>query len=135
MATITVGFTGTRKGMSDLQKERLETLLWALTSCGAQVELHHGDCIGADEEADSIAQKCHAIIHIHPPRIASNRAYCPGDVMYAEKSYLARNKDIVDACSLLVAAPYSNQEELRSGTWSTIRYARKTGKQVFMLSR
>lgn len=135
MTIVSIGFTGTQKGMSPRQKRELEALLWGLTSCGAQVELHHGDCIGADKEAHDIARQCHAIVHIHPARASLKRAHCEGDVMYVEKENLARNRDIVDAGSLLVAAPDGKRERLRSGTWSTVRYARKTNKEVLILIR
>ena len=45
------------------------------------------------------------------------------------KPYLDRNRDIVDACEVLLATP-DGPERLRSGTWSTVRYARKIGKPV-----
>lgn len=38
---------------------------------------------------------------------------------------LARNRDIVDETEILIACPGHMHEELRSGTWSTIRYAVK----------
>jgi len=135
MAIVTIGFTGTQKGMSPEQKQQLEDLLWALTSCGTQVELHHGDCIGADAEAHDIARRCQAIVHIHPSRSPLKRAYREGDVMYVEKENLTRNRDIVDAGNLLIAAPDSDVERLRSGTWATVRYARKSGKVVLTLAR
>ena len=53
--------------------------------------------------------------------------------MYAEKRYLERNRDIVDACDILIACPRTLKEELRSGTWATVRYARKVGKPVAIL--
>lgn len=48
---------------------------------------------------------------------------------------LARNRRIVAAVDVLIAAPETDREELRSGTWATIRYARAAGKPVVMLSR
>lgn len=44
--------------------------------------------------------------------------------------YLWRNHQIVDATSALIAAPFGFEEELRSGTWATVRYARKLGRPV-----
>jgi hypothetical protein len=41
------------------------------------------------------------------------------------QNYLQRNKDIVNNCNYLIACPYSNKEQLSSGVWSTIRYAKK----------
>ena len=50
-----------------------------------------------------------------------------------EKSYLHRNIDIIKNSSLLIACPVDkNKEELRSGTWSTIRQARKLKLTTFI---
>ena len=38
---------------------------------------------------------------------------------------LVRNHKIVGAVHLLIATPKTDKEELRSGTWATIRYAKK----------
>jgi hypothetical protein len=46
---------------------------------------------------------------------------------------LDRNKMMVDDCEALIATPRLMVEELRSGTWSTIRYARKCRKPVHIV--
>jgi hypothetical protein len=46
------------------------------------------------------------------------------------KPYLVRNHEIVDDSQVLIAAPKEFTEQLRSGTWATIRYARKIGRTV-----
>ena len=124
-----VGFTGTQVGMSDSQKEKLEVLLKGLNI----TEFHHGDCIGADAEAHEIANDLGLRIVIHPPTNSSKRAYCIPNVLLDRKPYIERNHDIVDSCDLLVATPKSANEELRSGTWATIRYARKVNREVRIL--
>lgn len=125
-----VGFTGTQVGMTEKQKITLGRLIER-----AKVsEFHHGDCIGADEEADNIVRLVStAVIHIHPPIDDRAQAWCfmrGEDVEYPPKPYLDRNHDIVDACDILYATPKGFKEELRSGTWATIRYARKKGKKI-----
>ena len=40
--------------------------------------------------------------------------------------YLERNKNIVNAVDFIIAAP-DGPEKVRSGTWSTVRYAKKVG--------
>ena len=121
-----MGFTGTRKGMTNAQK--LQVTEWLL----GQAELHHGDCIGADEQAHRIAYR-NLIITIHPPSDEKQRAFCTGaDIVREPAPYLARNHSIVDETDILVAAPDS-PEKLRSGTWATIRYARKMGKPLFIV--
>ena len=45
--------------------------------------------------------------------------------MASPAPYLERNKEIVASSNLLIACPVGDKEELRSGTWSTVRFARK----------
>lgn len=128
-----IGFTGTRVGMSGFQEIVLRDFL-----INEADELHHGDCIGADAEADAIARQLNIPIIIHPPIDPRKRANCyqPGDRIWAEQDYLTRNRDIVDNTDELIAAPRDHEhEELHSGTWSTIRYAQRRGKKVTILVR
>lgn len=128
-----LGFTGTQQGMSKTQR----TMLLAYLRSNKISEFHHGDCIGADAQADVYARIDAHPIHIHPPIVKTKRAFCyvEGDVEYPAKEYLARNRDIVDMTDVLIAAPKGDEEELRSGTWATVRYARKRGKTVIVLPR
>jgi hypothetical protein len=48
---------------------------------------------------------------------------------------LDRNRAIVAAVDVLVAAPLEDREVQRSGTWATVRSARRKGIPVVMLSR
>jgi hypothetical protein len=138
-----LGFTGTRRGMSAFQLEALRHFLIGFrTTGGIAQEFHHGDCTGADAEAHDIARELGIPIHIHPPTDTRLRARCAlkslpayDIVTYNPKSYLERNHDIVDACDWLIAAPGGDKEVLRSGTWATIRYAMKQGKQVVQIPR
>jgi nucleoside 2-deoxyribosyltransferase len=132
-----VGFTGTREGMSEVQANEVSDLVcMALHS----KELHHGDCIGADAEFHETAILYRAYanrlghqprIIVHPPKDERFRAFCESaDELRAPKDYIARNHDIVDECDVLIAAPRHDSEEMRSGTWATVRYARKVGKPI-----
>jgi hypothetical protein len=49
-----------------------------------------------------------------------------------EREYLQRNRDIVDATDVLLAAP-DGPERVRSGTWSTVRYAYRAGRGVLLV--
>ena len=113
-----VGFTGTQKGMTWQQIKEVNREILLLSPS----EFHHGDCIGADEEAQKIAYRLSCSIHIHPPIISTKRAFTSGNVLYMPKPYLERNHDIVNAVYVLIACP-KGKETLRSGTWATIRYA------------
>lgn len=126
-----IGFTGTRVGMSPLQTTMLTMIVVSLKSI---TEFHHGDCVGADEQA----LKCIQVLKIpglrcicHPPVVDRYRARTTtNDEVRTRKSFLERNKDIVNECDILIAAPGGMVEVIRSGTWSTIRFARKQGKPV-----
>src|SRR5437867_2260767 len=121
-----LGFTGTQIGMTPLQRE---SVILFLEGCSPE-SVHHGDCIGADAQFHDLALKCvpGVSVHIHPPIITTKRAFCRGGhYTYTAKDYLDRNVDIVMQSDELLATPKESQEEIRSGTWYTIRQARKRG--------
>lgn len=139
-----IAFTGTRKGMSSAQREQFsKVLLWfAGPPREPKIEgftFHDGWALGADQEAAELAllyfpRSC---IHIHPapghePLPARARELY---VLYEVFPPLERNRHMVDACDVLIAAPETDREVLRSGTWATVRYARSQGRPVVMLSR
>jgi hypothetical protein len=131
-----VGFTGTRQGMSDHQKRMLRKAMEAAYVDGIENCLHHGDCKGADAEAHAIAVELGWDIIIHPPVKRIMRAYCgDGAIILPPMDYLARDEEIVRVSNFIFAAPKSDTEERRSGTWYTVRHARKLGKRVILLSR
>ena len=121
-----IGFTGTQFGMTTRQCDTIVSLLKEQKP----IEAHHGDCIGADKDFHIIATYLGIKIIIHPPVISYKRAYCEGNVILPEKSYLVRNHDIVDSCDEMIACPKGYKEELRSGTWATVRYAMKVRKSI-----
>jgi len=116
--------------MTPYQREAL----WRVLS-GDRGEFHHGDCVGADEEAHAIALEAQWQVVVHPPVVDLLRAFCTGRgvTVLPTEGYLERNRAIVAACDLLVAAPETDEEKMRSGTWMTVRSARRTGKEVFVL--
>lgn len=126
-----VSFTGTQAGMTNQQRAKVRELLVGLDP----MWVHAGDCLGADaqfieivEEALPSAQTCG-----HPPDDGSKRAFCRYDFTQPEAPYLERNWDIAVHGRVLIATPKEPQEVLRSGTWSTVRYARKLGKEIFIV--
>lgn len=130
---LSIGFTGTRDGMTAGQKNELARILSGLRERATW--FHHGDCVGADAEADAIARRLGYKIAIHPPRDPKLRAFCaqPNDYVYDEEEYLKRNKTIVEHSFTLIATPKEPVIVWRSGTWSTIRYARKIEKPVYLI--
>ena len=129
-----IGFTGTQAGATPEQHAAVERLLIDLLA----TDLHHGDCLGADHEAHLIARdQLDLRVHLHIPLNDSRRARCVPrdgiDIVYPPKPYLERNHDIVDNSAALIATPKEMNETLRSGTWATIRYARRQGKPVYIV--
>jgi hypothetical protein len=124
-----VGFTGARIGMNDRQRRTLYRLLRRFTGG----RLHHGDCVGADEQAHQFARRQQMLVVLHPPDQVGKRAFCRADEIRPAQPYLDRNHAIVDESEVLIAAPATSRELLRSGTWATVRYARKAGREILLL--
>jgi hypothetical protein len=131
---IKVGFTGTQDGTTEPQFIALCKLMCALTCLDPDVIFHNGDCIGADEEAAMYALKLKWKLHLHPPKSNAKRAFLDKYSTWVEPplDYLERNKNIVNQSYALIATP-NGPEKIRSGTWSTIRYARKLGKRIYII--
>lgn len=123
-----LGMTGSRDGITNYA---LNSFLDYIKTIQIN-EAHHGDCIGADALFHNIMLSLNIPIIVHPPNINTLRAYCNGNIILKEKPYLMRNQDIVNSTDLLIAFPSTKQEVLKSGTWSTIRYAQKINKPVII---
>lgn len=115
-----LGFTGTRNGMTDRQRSRLISVLASYKID----QLHHGDCVGADAEAHDIAKSMSIYVVVHPPIDPRLRAWCVGDDMRDTLPYIERNHNIVDETGHMFVAPRTKEEQIRSGTWATYRYAK-----------
>ena len=127
------GFTGTRGEVSLKQKQTLTYVLFNFEPG----EVHHGDCTGADETFHYQCQGLRIKTVIHPPTDETHRAWCSGprNLVHINlpKPYLARNHDIVNGTNYLIACPKTFVETLRSGTWATVRYAKKQGRPVYII--
>jgi hypothetical protein len=135
MGTITsIGFTGTQRGLTSPQLTVLRKVLDKIHETDVY-EYHHGSCEGADDMFDTLIRQIvnpGSVIHIHPPLNRSKMVDCSSKPagtktvqIHSPKRYLDRNSDIVRASGMLVACPREKVEILRSGTWSTIRRARR----------
>lgn len=129
-----LGFTGTRDGMTAKQYQTVVHLIGTLKP---DVVIH-GDCIGADQQFHEIIDKIRKFnsvptIRILPGTVAKKRAHCNGDIIDPPQPPLARNREIAHLCDKLIACPKESAEQLRSGTWSTIRYARLANKTVYLV--
>jgi len=122
---VILGFTGTQEGMTIQQIQQFEIIIKQLSPN----MFIHGDCIGADAEAHNIISENfpNIGIEIFPPIDEKKRAFCKTPKSYINEpmKYLDRNRAIVDSSTHVIACPKQFHEVLRSGTWMTIRYARK----------
>lgn len=132
-AMLSIGFTGTRHGMTPAQWHAVRRLVkdW---SSGSSFDAHHGDCIGADAEFHAICETfCgRALVAVHPGPVndRARQAGCVGVYRLPNKAHMARNAAIVAAASAIIAAPAEATEQERGGTWATIRMARRSGKPL-----
>lgn len=133
-----VGFTGTREGITAYQTISLAALIATFEI----TEAHHGCCIGADAEFLRLIRKHYekleslVCIYYHQPedkKHAFEIRPSPIDRVLIPRPYLTRNRNIVDLTDILLACPKTKVEERRSGTWATIRYARRSDKPIYII--
>lgn len=122
-----IGMTGTRHGATESQLSWFRQSLLMLDA----TELHHGDCVGADAQAHQIARDLGLRVVGHPPIKEELRAFCECDELREPDDYLVRNRHIVQETEILLALP-QGPEEVRSGTWSTVRYAQSHSRRVLI---
>ena len=129
-----VAVTGSRYFVErgqDQQKRSFITELRGLYLDGVST-LHHGDAVGADAFSHQIAVFLGLGIVVHPPDNSTHRAFCStGKIrVLPTKPYLDRNIDLVTGTEALLVLPIQNQEVQRSGTWHTVRVARKMNRSI-----
>lgn len=122
------GFTGSSEIITDYQKDTLKKLLQSYIGKNP-AECHNGACINADEECRNIVLSHfpHIRMIYHPPDNKSKSFKIKLRSIDEERRplpYLKRNLEIVAESNYLFATPSTVLEQLRSGTWATIRYAR-----------
>lgn len=129
----TAGFTGTSDALTGQQLQALRTLLVRL----APQRVAHGDCVGADAAFDTLCAELGIHRTAHPGHddvgASPKRAHCAAEHQLPVKPYLTRNKSIVLTTSYLIACPNGFTEQRRSGTWATIRFARKVNRQRYII--
>ena len=129
-----VGFTGTQLGMTFEQDTALNGFLLNIALTGAV----HGGCIGADARFHEVMIQLgvpveirpgHDKWHNQPKTVIPDNAF----KVYASEPYLDRNRKIVDQSTMMLATPADEVEQMRSGTWYTIRYARRMCKPLWII--
>lgn len=124
-----LGVTGSRSGITKNQVKKLNLFL---DQHDIQ-ELHHGDCIGADQTIHNISVNRNINVYIHPPIKRNFRAFCSSDFIYPEKEYLSRNRDIVNCSDIVLGFPSNFESVPKSGTWYTINYTKEIFKKVIII--
>jgi len=122
-----IGVTATRSPLTHAQLTWLWLRLRDYHRPG--IQLHYGDCVNGDAAAFQMAMELGYVTVMHPPVNAWLRAFTIPDVELVPEPYLARNHNMVDMINLLLAVP-DGPERPRSGTWATVRYARRVGCSI-----
>ena len=133
-ASFIIGFTGTSTALTLPQLERLTSLLEALKHrINEPVTGLHGDCVGADACFDAICEQLCIPRTCYPCTISGMRAGTSARQLLEPQAPLVRNRMIAAECSILIACPKESDEVVRSGTWSTVRYARRAKKPIVIV--
>lgn len=133
-----VSFTGTREGMSTLQWIAVRALL--LRKRELITLAAHGNCKGSDAEFHKLVREiCGKSVYIavFPSTCNATRMPDPEDADYIAppKGPVDRDRDIVRiGHDALIATPLAS-EGRRSGTWTTVRFARKRRVKRYIVLR
>ena len=123
-----IGFTGTRKGMTPAQALKVGEVLTNLKILHGASEFVHGCEEHSDLTAAGLADGLGMLITGRPGPTSTGTKYdaytCPPE------PFLVRNEKIVRDCEVLIACPSGKSEKRRSGTWHTVRQARKTSTPI-----
>ena len=141
-----IGFAGTLEGLEKPQIDTVLRLLKKLKLSYNSIEIHLGNCKGADKEIAEIiiSNNISKTLFIYSIDDHEIEAYDLEEefklsenkinVEYKnEKTLFERNRQFSDFCDLLIAAPKEGMEIRDSETWSTIRYCKKFSKKMFIV--
>ena len=125
-----IGFSATRYGMTVLQIDRLRPMMLPGSI------FHHGDCIGGDQQADTIAAELGIVRAAHPGIVAPRwRANCRTEYRYTPEQPLVRNQIIADCSRVVICCPFemAPPKPRKGGTWYTIMYAAHKGIRTLVI--
>lgn len=129
-----IGVSASRGGLTGPQREVAEEWLARLAG---RVELHHGDCVGGDEELADMATELGMWTVAHPPVNDRLRAFHRSTWRRPPEQYMTRNRRIVAEVAKALDAgvpaamwafPSTATPVARgpgSGTWRTVGIARR----------
>lgn len=129
--------TGTRAGMSSRQRKTTNRLIYGWNPS----LMHNGACEGADRQFFDMATAIATYIELWPSSPEQDRWARMQEtafpelvsIVYALQPPLVRNRAMVRKGKALIATPATLGEALRSGTWATIRYARKLNRPIVII--
>lgn len=134
---VAIAVTATRQGLTLQQKHTLEKLLDILPRAETltQFQVYHGAALGGDQQVAEIFHRRRAELGVSRivafpsdiPTQVSIRSLMLSDEKKEPAPPLARNATMVRDAWLVLAFPARATEEVRSGTWATIRNARRWG--------
>jgi len=126
-----LGITGTRKGLT---KAQFKVIKEFITEDNCVTHFHQGDAMGVDTQVTLMFRDLRPEVWIirHPAIKIMHQAFGPYDETRERKDYLVRDQDNVNESQYLWAAP-NGAEIVRSGTWATIRMARKKGIPITII--
>lgn len=128
-----LAFTGSKDEVTQKQRVRLRRELEAARDEGF-LWMHNGDCVEGDRIAAELWADLNRKIMLHPPIKDKYRAFIDyADVACEPRGYLERDQDMVECSERLYACPRTYDEQRRSGTWTTIRYARKLRMKIVII--
>lgn len=126
-----LSFTGTRRGMKPAQYERV---FFAVKQT-AWTRAVHGCCHGSDREFhDLTSSLAHDLFPSNEEQHqwALQNSFGGRNVIYPIMPPIERDKKMVDLGNTLIATPGGMQEIVHSGTWTTIRYARRIRRHTII---
>lgn len=134
-----VSSTGTRDGMTTSQMQVVLTELIVMHELETVVSIHNGLCEGADAQFAKMARPVFPYAEFvgHPGM--NKRGESPTrdysidrlfDKFWPVDEYLARDRVMAQLCDVMIGTPATANEVRRSGTWATIRAARKLKRRI-----
>ena len=139
MIPLHIGFSGTRYGMTLLQRRAVYRVFRWYRDNRSAITVHHGSCVGADAEAHDIARMLGLSVALHPGVSAKGdspyRAECAtlqGERVWTPRHYFTRNAAIVACTGVLVAATGDGTED--RGASHAISCAVKLERPVVIVS-
>lgn len=127
------GFTGTRAGMT---RDQLDLARKCLV-LGKPTIIRHGAAYGADQQFHALWREelKDRFVDVWPADGKTAKLFSEQDNVAVNPPMppLTRNDEIVKRSKYMIATPHTQQEELRSGTWATVRRARTAEVPVLIL--